>query len=963
LRKPASCGIITFRSGLPTHRTEGILARYRVPLLFLLLSIPILLIALLARPHETDSAATATSDFQNFESLPVHPLAITPDGTKLLALNVPDARLQIFAIGSGTLDTLGEVPVGLEPVSVAAQDDSTAWVVNQLSDDVSVVDLRTLSVRATIRVGDEPTDVAFAGSPLKAFVCVSGEDAVKAFDPTTLAPAFSPTAIFGRHPRALAVSGDGSVVYVGVLEAGNRTHTVSAEAVSALGGPSPPDPPMNDSLPPAPAVGVIVQWDGTHWIDDGLPTPKIWDAAVPPGFSLPDVDVALINANSGSVLFNVSDVGTSIFNIAVDPATSTLYVTNTEAQNRIRFEPNQRGRFVQNRVTMIGSGGAGPVTPMHLNAHINYAVSPGPQSERDLSLAEPTDVVVNGAAGKVYVAALGSSRVGVLDLSGNVTNRISTGEGEPRGPLGLALDAARHQLFVLNRFTNSIAILSTDTETKVGEVALRFDPSPPEVRAGRRFLYDGNLSAHGDLGCASCHIGGNLDAIAWDLGNPLGQMEPSLFFGPSVQVHPMKGPMMTQSLRGLNNTSPFHWRGDRLDFTRFNPTFVNLMGAPDSLSTEDMQAFNNFIMTVVYPPNPNQTLDRKFTPLATSGRSLFFTTLPTAIRDLGGPQCAVKCHSQIFPTGTDRSIKQGSQLLESQDFKVSQLRNLYQKTGFTLAPGPQKRGFGFAHDGSVDNIVDFLRSARFTVPDTMMRYKVEAFLLSFDTGLAPSVGREVTVNGVNKDAPEITTVLDSLYQQADAGNCDLIAHGRIDGVMKGFLYQPGHTFISDFNPEGTIASDTLRSWATDLGPITYMGVPPGAGTRMGIDRDRDGYRDRWELALGSNPADPNSTPAVTAEAGGAVPRVPRLGQNRPNPFNPETMIPYDAGPGGRVSIRVFDTSGRLMRTLVDAFLPPGPSSVRWNGRNDRGRPVASGRYFYRLTVGKTTHTRAMTLVR
>ncbi|HMI30867.1 MAG TPA: FlgD immunoglobulin-like domain containing protein [Candidatus Limnocylindrales bacterium] len=933
-------------------------------ILLLAALIPILAAAL--RPHESSSSTNATPDFRNFETLQVHPLAITPDGSKLLVLNTPDARLEVFAIGSGTLDTLGEVPVGMEPVSVAAQDDSTAWVVNNLSDDVSIVDLRTMSVRATVRVGDEPTDIVFAGNPLKAFVCVSDEDAVKAFDPATLAPAFPSTEIFGRHPRALAVSGDGSVVYVGVLDAGNRTHSVSAQAVSALGGPSPPNPPMDPSLPPAPEVGVIVQWDGTHWIDDGLPTPKIWDGAVPPGFTLPDVDVAVLDANSGSVLSAVSGVGTSIFNIAVDPGTSTLYVTNTEAKNRTRFEPNLRGRFLENWITLIGSGGAGPVTPKHLNAHINFAVSPGPQSERDLSLAEPIDVAVDGAAGKVYVAAMGSSRVGVLDLSGNVTNRISTAgaptiagvaEGEPRGPVGLALDAARHQLFALNRFTNSIAILSTDTETKVGEVALRFDPSPPEVRNGRRFLYDGNLSAHGDLGCASCHIGGDLDAIAWDLGDPLGQMVPSLQLT-GVQVHPMKGPMMTQSLRGLLNTSPFHWRGDRLDFTRFNPTFINLMGAPDSLSTADMQAYNDFIMTVVYPPNPNQTLDANPVGIAKfTGQAVFHTIQ----FDVSGKRCDA-CHRLSSP-GTDRTIRQGSEIVQNQDFKTPQLRNMYQKTGFTLAPAPQKRGFGYGHDGSIDNIVDFLRGPSFSFQDTTMRDALQAFMLSFNTGTAPSVGREVTVNAANRDAPEITALLDSLYVEAFDGRCDLVAHGRIAGVMRGFLSLDGHDFLSDFNSEGTIARDTLRSWATDAGPIIYMGVPPGSGMRMGVDRDRDGYFDGTELVLGSDPANPASTPAAAAVDAGGAPRVARLEQNRPNPFNPETVIPYDAGPGGHVVLRIFDPSGRLVRTLVDVDQPSGIYRSRWNGRNDRGAAVASGRYFYRLTVGTTIQTRGMVLLK
>lgn len=830
----------------------------------LLFAIP--LIVALIRPHPLRSSTNVVSDFVNFESLPVHPLEITPDGKRLLALNVPDARLEIFAIGPRSLSTLGEVSVGLEPVSVRALNDSTAWVVNRLSDDVSVVNLRTMSVRAALRVGDEPSDVVFAGRPLHAFVCVSGEDQVKSFDPGTLRPAFPPTPIFGRHPRALAVGADGNKVYVGVLDAGNRTTTIGARATASLGGPSPANPPMDSALPPAPAVGVIAQWNGSHWIDDGVPQPKIWDAALPPGFSLPDADVAVLNANTGRVAGTVSDVGTNLFNIAVDRASGTLYVTNTEASNRTRFEPNLRSQFLRDRVTLIDPGPSGAVTPIQLNPHIDYAVSPGPQSERDLSLAEPMDVVVNGAAGKVYVAAMGSSRVGVLDLEGNVTNRIPTGSGEPRGPVGLALDAKRHLLFVLNRFTNSIAVLDTKSETKVAEKTLRFDPSPPEVRNGRRFLYDASRSAHGDLACGSCHIGGDRDGIAWDRGNPQGPMQPSLQLK-GRRVHPMMGPMTTQSLRGLANSSPFHWIADRIDFTRFNPAFVNLLGAPDSLSPADVKAYSDFIMTLAYPPNPNQRLDRGYSALADSGRVEFET------RPHERGQTCVFCHA--LPTGTNRIIIPSVLVEESQDFKVPQLRNLYEKSGFALTPGPQKAGFGYLHDGSVDDLVDFLRKPIFQFPDTMARYELQAFLLSFDTGTAPSVGREITVGEANKSNADVTALLDSLYTQAEAGNCDLIAHGRIGGVMKGFWYQRGGTFLSDYDPEGSIPADVLRSWATNGGEVTYMGVPPGAGKRMGIDRDRDGYRDRWEQALGSDPADPRSTPSMTAVLGGGAFRIPR----------------------------------------------------------------------------------------
>jgi hypothetical protein len=97
------------------------------------------------------------------------------------------------------------------------------------------------------------------------------------------------------------------------------------------------------------------------------------------------------------------------------------------------------------------------------------------------------------------------------------------------------------------------------------------------------------------------------------------------------------------------------------------------------------------------------------------------------------------------------------------------------------------------------------------------------------------------------------------------------------------------------------------------------------------------------------------------------PQVPdgfALGQNVPNPFNPVTTIWYDvpAG-GGAVTLRVFDVSGRLVRTLVDGQQIPGWKSVVWNGRDDRDRGVSSGVYFYRMDAPGFSSTRKMLLLR
>src|SRR5215813_6109482 len=103
--------------------------------------------------------------FVTFETGQVRPLALTPNGRVLLALNTPDARLEVFGVDTGDAVPIASVPVGLEPVAVAARTDTEVWVVNQLSDSVSVVDIGATPPRVvrTLLVGDEPRDIVFAG--------------------------------------------------------------------------------------------------------------------------------------------------------------------------------------------------------------------------------------------------------------------------------------------------------------------------------------------------------------------------------------------------------------------------------------------------------------------------------------------------------------------------------------------------------------------------------------------------------------------------------------------------------------------------------------------------------------------------------------------------------------------------------------------------------------------------------
>ena len=89
-----------------------------------------------------------------------------------------------------------------------------------------------------------------------------------------------------------------------------------------------------------------------------------------------------------------------------------------------------------------------------------------------------------------------------------------------------------------------------------------------------------------------------------------------------------------------------------------------------------------------------------------------------------------------------------------------------------------------------------------------------------------------------------------------------------------------------------------------------------------------------------------------------------LGGNYPNPFNPSTSFEFTLPLDKRVSVRIYDVSGRLVRTLVNGeYFAEGTHTVTWNGRDDGGQPVASGAYIYTLEWGQFRQSRSMILAK
>lgn len=799
----------------------------------------------------------------NFEGKQTNPVRVSPDGTRLFAVNTPAARLSVFDVSNRANPVLiAEIPVGLEPVSVNPLSGNEAWVVNEVSDSVSVVSVSHGIVTDTLPVKDEPADVVFAHG--RAFVTAGRRNEIHVFDLATHTN-LAVIPVLGQNPRALVVSADGTRVYAAFALSGNRTTIIPPAS-------APPQPPPTRITNAPPQVGLIV--------DAADPA---WSSVIQ--YTMPDNDVVEIDTAALAVTRYFSGVGTVNLGLAVRPGNGDLFVANTDARNRVRFEPNVRGHVVLNRLSRVAQSD-GVVAAFDLNPGLDYSVLPNPDALAT-ALAQPTAVVFDPSGDFAFVAAFGTDRVARVRSDGTVLSRIEVGpatgtQANPRtkrGPRGLALHPDGSHLYVLNRIANTLSVIATANDSVVRELPVgSHDPTPTAIREGRGFLYDAKLSGNGTMSCASCHVDAEMDLLAWDLGNPDGVMETARVTLEDNSManrlrHPMKGPMTTQTLRGLSGNDPLHWRGDRTNFLHFNGAFASLLGG-SPLSLADMSAYRAFINTLALPPNPNQKLDRSLpASLAggnpAAGRSFFLSTPVMA----PGIECAA-CHAGAAGTGPE--IIDAAHLKQSQALKAPHLRNVYQKLAFSTALGAVNlSGFGLTHDGSDGGLAAHFSIERFLPVlrnSEAKKLDLAAYLMCFDTGTAPAVGYARTLDARNVTSPAVVDEW-TLLEKQPATSINLIAKGTLNGARHGLRFNAGtKLYESDTSGLGPFTRDDLIAKIAAGDTITVMGVPPGTGIRLGVDRDTDGVFDGDEIPplLTAQPTEAGLTLTWPANATGFV---------------------------------------------------------------------------------------------
>ncbi len=794
-----------------------------------------------APPYKYDQVR---GELVNLETQQVKPIAITADSRIIAVANDADGRVVFLG---PDLAFLGETRVGQGICSIIERpgigsDVGEFWVTMSHQTATIVISRTTFRITDVIRpaIPNGQVGAGHASTPMG----IDFNQEVFTDADGTFVPIGARAYIAAKHTNSLIVVDANlksvlEVIELTAMHNASIAHLNEPRSVTYFQGSIYVSSHLSgNQTTPSQSVN-----PGSPGLPLGFDNVDIIDLNNDPNRSLPDYDVAELELSTGQITM-ISGLYTVGFGMMGHQHSGRIAVGSFRSRNG---EFTGEGAFPAGSVVQNGVGIFRVNNPAQTTGFF-VAEDLGPQAE-DLVL--PIDLT-DDALGRIYVAAYGNSRVGVVQPTGAYFGSIDTDDG----PAGVAIARGGKRLYVYCRIEGTVQVFDIASIVSPPSAPLAsfdlFDPTFVNVKEGRRIFNTPN-SGNGATNCASCHPEARKDGLGWQL---------SKFFdvapGPATEFKDLKGVMVTQDLRNLWGTAPYHWRGEQPDIESFNGAFVNLLKG-SLLSPGDMDLMKSYIFSCYYPPNPLQQMSRVF---SAEGKDGFLQFITDPVR------CNV-CH--LLPTGTDCSITEAilgstsprsvesAQLIGawSKESDIINTDNISLPTDeFPLAP---MTGFGMQHEGVLNDISQFNRfffAAKTDLP------ALTQFVHELDSGLSPfsSFCRMWT----QANATAVGRIVNYMIPQATAMNGDLVATGRIrpSGVWidVGLLYDPSITaFRADTTSLGTFTFAALKTLVQNGDAELFLyGVPYWSGERIALDRDRDGVRDGDELTQGLDPQNPDT---------------------------------------------------------------------------------------------------------
>lgn len=865
---------------------------------------------------------------------PVRPMVLTPP-SDLYAVNTHGSTVVHF---NGQMQLVQTFPVAWGPVSIAYWDNleipndqfggEQLLVVCKGSQVLQRLDRQTGTVLKQFTLHSEPADILVYETSNRAFVTCAGTDEVFVIDLMTntliavhTLPSRQPTFMSFTRPQNAA---DHRRVLITPLLSGNDSTVDSPEPSTTF----------------APGPGRIINLDTSM------------------SGRLPDQDVFMLDPEASTIapIPLARGMGTVLFAHDTNPSTGALWVLNTEANNKpTSTSPNVglsnlQGRFSVNRLSIAALNlPSGPIV--------------GPSSPIDLDLCpDPNDVLGCRAVGQPcalafdsfgngYIAGMLSKGFDPVDHSriDVVTKWSSAGTFLTSWRVGaipraLLVQPVTNRILVYCWGSNTVEIYRTNTTTPqlIGSaLSLGYDPTPPAEKDGRLLWFSAELSQNRNGACATCHPDGRGDAIGWDLSDLNGDD---------------KGPLVTQSLRGIEGLLNYHWRGEQTDLEDFNDAFDKLLGARNPDGTPRVMPAADFAKLKAYtfflhnPANPDEHPRRVLrsnylgvnpspnvasTSNPVRGQDLFFNALSVPA---GSPTltCA-DCHSNGLTGSLQIGTASSSEILRDEGhvgiprrshFKVAPLiTGMWLKeprgliTNLPLGSDTTRPvlGFGFAASGLADTMRDFISNTALQGADAD---DVTAFSLAIDSGLAPAVHACFLLGPGANITQTYNQISNFLLVQAQARNCDIAVFGdvQVGGPTRSLRWFWDRTlstpaFVCEDSLVGARSLTFFRDEALAGRSNTFVGLPVGMGERWGVDYDNDDLFNLDEPATLTQPDAPHN-PDVDGD-GDPDGHEAKNGGAATDP----TRQSMDSAQPAVSNVRILDVTTRSAKILFDSNEP------------------------------------------
>lgn len=797
------------------------------------------------------------NEVANFNVETTRGMVLWNGNAELWALNTHGSTLNKF-VGVG-LEPVDKYPTLVNPIAVALWEDNLL-VLGSASHALALHDRTTGKIISTVMVDSEPFDMVVHEGKDRAYISCQGSDTLVVVDLVNFVvedrvklPVERPGFLW--LGTSTATDGISDEVWVTPEVSGNNTMTFGSISNA-----------------------VILDGTDTSLFVEGLP----------------DIDLLSVNIST----LEITERGRGLHTIGnmhgENPATKEYWTLGVDSHNELfQSEPAAKGIFQDNTLTIVETYLQGPL-PKTPDRTTNFNVIDSEIAGNPKTVSMPWGLHFDEATGFAWVTSSTGDFVAVVGPDGTRRDTLDLHLPDGSIPRQVMQDATGTLLLVYCWGTNEIKVVSLLAEN-FNQVLLNLnlghDPCPSQVQAGREIFYDADNSANDTVTCGSCHPGGGGDSLGWN-----------------IQDDPVdnKGVMITQTLFGIEDSFPHHWRGER-DLEDFNVAFPGLLGGVllDTTPGSEQDQFGAFVNGLTSYANPNVHISRKIVDSMTNspledgsiGSAIAGDVVFNEVSSDGSGAC-VTCH--FLPTGssgdtipevgspfaerTHPEITQNDNTVELKDQRVVDVELAAAIGGGTFPF--QLLGSGWAHNGTVRSLLGFLQIFGALTPQ--QQSDGTAFMKQFDSGTAPSVHAVFQLNSDTVLANS-KKVRRFLLNQAQDGWCGVIVVGTTTNgqgpVDASWYYDvPTRTFIPD-NP--TLRPAKYREFVGQArigqADVVFMGTAPGNERRLGIDYDNDdlingeeamhgtdiyvadsdgdGFEDGYEVEHGSDPDDDQDTPS------------------------------------------------------------------------------------------------------